>query len=59
MKSCGFWSGHNWSKWREFSRVGITRTGDRSNEEVGMVLIQERFCETCGFKEIDQQKVTL
>lgn len=54
-KHCGFWKGHDWSKWKELIRGDIQRTSDKSC--IGIFLIQERQCDCCGLKEIKRDDI--
>ena len=59
LRSMGIFEGHNhtWNKWKEISRADRMMYIKGTPVPVGLVIIQERECGSCGKKELDSQEV--
>lgn len=49
MKSCNWFKGHNWSKWKDIKEGALLRRGTSFVE--GFYIVQEKECQTCGKKK--------
>lgn len=45
---------HNWEKWKEKQQFAISSV--KTDSQVGMSWIQERFCKECGLKQRKVQR---
>lgn len=57
IKKCGFWKGHNFNKWQQIAMKDLVLTNIVTGKELGIsgiMLLQERICQNCGFKEINK-----
>jgi hypothetical protein len=48
---------HLWGRWAVSYEVAIKRTQDGGC--VGKLVVQERECEKCGYRQIDKQRVLI
>lgn len=52
-----FWF-HKWTRWRDVEEGGLGRRDKDGNLRViGRFLVQERNCQTCGKRELREERI--
>ena len=52
---------HDWNEWKvvERAEIAVRVIPEETPRVIGSYLRQERTCKTCGFVQMDQQRVTI